>query len=78
MTRTVRQGYWIGSAFLLFGLTELAGFPGGSGLVKLERLVTAILLATLGALCLVSSTALRRRQGRAADSTTGQHKTPRL
>jgi hypothetical protein len=45
MTRTVRQGYWIGSAFLLFGLIELAGFPGGSGLVKLERLVTAILLA---------------------------------
>ena len=78
MTRTVRQGYWVGSAFLVFGLIELAGLPGGGGLAKLVRLVTAVLLATLGLLCLASATALRRRQGRNGDSTMGHRKAPPL
>jgi hypothetical protein len=78
LSRTVRQGYWMGGIFLLVGLWQLVTFPGGGRVSKWLGLGIGVFATVLGILCLTSAVALRRRELRLSAPESGSDETPRL
>jgi uncharacterized membrane protein HdeD (DUF308 family) len=63
LTKTARQGFWMGGGFAVAGLLAFVGVLAGTGVAWLA-LLGAYLLAT-GIAYLASAVALHRRQRRA-------------